>query len=73
MAFTLLSKVGELLKDPRAVEVIERYVPGITKNPLIMLAKGKTLQSLMDMPQAKNAGLTSEMVTKVLAEINQKK
>jgi len=37
-----------------------------------MLAKGKTLQSLLDMPQAKSAGLTSEMVTKVLAEINQK-
>ncbi|HOA22221.1 MAG TPA: hypothetical protein PKL82_06990 [Anaerolineaceae bacterium] len=73
MAYTLLSKVGDLLKDPRAVAVIERYVPGITKNPLIMLAKGKTLQSLMDMPQAKSAGLTNEMVTKVLAEINEKK
>ena len=73
MAYTLLSKVGELLKDPRAVQVIERYVPGITKNPLIMLAKGKPLQSLLDMPQAKSAGLTNEMVTKVLAEINEKK
>ncbi|MEL7644666.1 MAG: hypothetical protein AAGU04_00160 [Anaerolineaceae bacterium] len=73
MAYTILTKVGDLLKDPRAVQVIERYVPGITKNPLIMLAKGKTLQSLLEMPQAKSAGLTTEMVTKVLAEINQKK
>ncbi|MCZ2145746.1 MAG: hypothetical protein LC103_06910 [Anaerolineales bacterium] len=73
MVYTLLSKVGDLLKDPRAVEVVERYVPGISKNPLVLLAKGKTLQSLLELPQAKSAGLTSEIVTKVLAEINQKK
>ena len=72
MVYTLLSKVGDLLKDPRAVEVVERYVPGISKNPLVLLAKGKTLQSLLELPQAKSAGLTSEIVTKVLAEINQK-
>ena len=55
------------------MEVVERYVPGISKNPLVLLAKGKTLQSLLELPQAKSAGLTSEIVTKVLAEINQKK
>jgi len=73
MVYTLLSKVGDLLKDPHAVEAVERYVPGISKNPLVLLAKGKTLQSLLELPQAKSAGLTSEIVTKVLAEINQKK
>ncbi|MFZ3071363.1 MAG: hypothetical protein WA110_09630 [Anaerolineaceae bacterium] len=73
MAYTLASKVGELLKDPRAVEIIEKYVPGLTKNPLVALAKGKTLKSLLEMPQAKGTGLTEEMITKVLAEINAKK
>jgi len=73
MAFTMDSKVGELLKDPKAVEILEKYVPGITKNPLIGLAKGMTLERLIAMPQAKNAGITEEMVKNLLAEINTKK
>ncbi|MFZ3150498.1 MAG: hypothetical protein WA116_02315 [Anaerolineaceae bacterium] len=72
MAFTLESKVGALLKDSRAVEILEKYVPGITKNPMIALAKGMTLTKLLDMPQAKQAGITQEMVDKVLTEINAK-
>lgn len=67
------SKAGELLKDKIAVDVLEKYVPGITKNPLVALAKGKTLKKLLAMPQAKQAGITEEMVIKVLDEINARK
>ena len=70
MAYTLSSKVGELLKDPAAVKVFERYAPGISKNPMIGLAKGMTLKALVAMPQAKQYGITEEMVSKVLTEIN---
>jgi hypothetical protein len=42
------------------------------KNPMIGLAKGMTLKSLIAMPQAKEYGITDEMVLKVLAEINGK-
>jgi hypothetical protein len=73
MAYSLESKVGELLKDPEAVKIIERYAPGVSKNPMIGLAKGMTLKSVVSMPQAKDAGLTEDMITKVLAEINAKK
>jgi branched-subunit amino acid aminotransferase/4-amino-4-deoxychorismate lyase len=73
MVYTLLSKVGALLKDPKAVKILEQYVPGITKNPMIALAKGMTLESLLALPQAKQAGITKEMVNKVLTEINGKK
>jgi hypothetical protein len=73
MAYTLATKVGELLKDPKAVETLEKYVPGITKNPMIIFAKGMTLDKLIAMPQAKNAGITEEMVKNLLAEINAKK
>lgn len=72
MAYTLTSKVGELLKDPRAVKIIEKYAPGVSKNPLIGLAKGMTLKALLAMPQARQAGVTEEMLLKVLAEINAK-
>lgn len=70
MAYTLDTKVGEILKDTRAVEVLERYAPGISKNPMIGMAKGMTLRSVVAMPQAKQAGITEDMVQKVLMEIN---
>ncbi len=73
MAYSLTSKVGELLKDKVAVEILEKYVPGVTKNPMIGLAKSMTLKTLLGMPQAKQYGITEEMVVKVLGEINAKK
>ena len=73
MPFTMKSKAGELLKDKDAVEILEKYVPGISKNPMVTLAKGMSLEKLLAMPQAKKAGITEEMVTKVLDEINARK
>lgn len=73
MAYTLDTKVGEILKDTHAVELFERYAPGVSKNPMIGLAKGMSLKTLVAMPQAKQAGVTEEMVLKVLAEINARK
>lgn len=73
MAYTLDTKVGEILKDTQAVEVLERYAPGVSKHPMIGFAKGMSLKSLLDMPQAKQAGITEDMVHKVLGEINARK
>ena len=73
MAYTLDTKVGEILKDKHAVEIFERYAPGVSKNPMIGLAKGMSLKTLVGLPQAKQAGVTEEMVLKVLAEINARK
>ena len=70
MAYTLDTKIGELLKDVGAVKVFEKYAPGISKNPMIGLAKGMTLKALIAMPQAKQAGITEAMIKKVLTEIN---
>lgn len=73
MAYTLKTKVGELLKDTKAVEILEGYIPGISKNPMIGLAKGQTLEALLANPMAKQAGITKEMVENVLKQINAKK
>jgi hypothetical protein len=70
MAYTLDTKLGEILKDTQAVEVLEKHAPGVSKNPMIGMAKGMTLKQIVSMPQAKQAGLTEDMVVKVLAEIN---
>lgn len=73
MAYTLDTKVGEILDDTNAIEILEKYAPGVSKNPMLALAKGMTLKSILAMPQAKEAGITEEMVEKVLAEINAQK
>ncbi len=73
MAYTLDTKVGDILKDTHAIDILEKHAPGVTKNPMIGLAKGMTLKALLAMPQAKQAGITEDMVTKVLAEINARK
>lgn len=73
MTYTLDTKVGEILKDTRAVETLDRYVPGLSTNPMLGMAEGMTLRSLLELPQAKQFGITEEMVLGVLAEINGKK
>lgn len=73
MAYTLDTKVGDILKDTRAVEILERHAPGISKNPMVSMASGMTLRSILAMPQAKQYGITEEMVQKVLAEVNARK
>lgn len=70
MAYTMDTTVGEILKDTHAVGILEKHVPGISKNPMIGMAKGLTLKAILAMPPAKEAGLTEDMVKKVLTEIN---
>ena len=70
MAYTLDTKLGDLLNDTHAVDILEKHAPGISRNPMIGMAKGMTLKTLLDMPQAKQYGVTEDMVQKVLAEIN---
>jgi hypothetical protein len=70
MEYTLDTRLGDILEDTRAVEILERYAPGASTHPMIGFAKGMSLRSLLAMPQAKEAGITEEKVEKVLAEIN---
>lgn len=73
MSYTLKSKLGDLLKDAVAVKILEKSAPGITTNPMIGFARGMSLDALLALPQARQYGITKEMVLKVLDEINQKK
>jgi hypothetical protein len=70
MAYTLDTTVGTLLDDTGAVKILEKHVPGISTNPMIGMVKGMSLKSLLAMPQAKQYGITEDMVNKVLTEIN---
>jgi hypothetical protein len=45
MAYTLDTKVGDLLRDTYAVDILEKHIPGISKNPMIGFAEGMTIRS----------------------------
>ena len=52
MAFSLDSKVKEILKDPRARAVLDKYANGASKNPQMKLVGGLTLRKLASFPQS---------------------
>ena len=70
MAYTLDTTVGELMKDAHAVEMLEQYMPGASTNPMLGMAEGMTLRSLLELPQARQLGVSEEMVTNVLSQLN---
>jgi hypothetical protein len=70
MEVTLDTTLGALLDDPQAKAVLDQYLPGVSSNPLVAMAKGMSLRMILSMPQAAQFGLTQEKVEQILAEIN---
>lgn len=72
MAYTLDTTLGDLLKDPQAKVVMDQYVPGLSTNPLIEMAKPMSLNMVLAMPQAAQLGLTKDKAEALLVEINKR-
>ena len=54
MAFTADSRLGDILKDPRARAVLERHYPEMaTAGPLLKMGSGLTLKQISAFAQAK--------------------
>jgi hypothetical protein len=70
MNFTLDSTLGDLLNDPRAKGVLDKYAPGVSTNPMLAMAKGMPLNKLLSLPQAAQLGLTKEKAEAILTEAN---
>ena len=45
---TIESTIKELLDNKEVVKFLDDLVPGLTKNPLLALAKNKKLKEIMD-------------------------
>lgn len=72
MAYTLDTTLGDLLKDPQAKAVMDQYLPGVSSNPMIEMAKGMSLNMVLSMPQAAQFGLTKDKAEALLVEINKR-
>ena len=70
MTLTLDTTLGTLLDDPQAKAVLDSYLPGIADNPMVAMAKGMSLNTLLSLPQAAQFGLTKEKVEEILAAVN---
>jgi hypothetical protein len=70
MAYTLDTTLGTLLEHPQAKVVLDKYLPGISTNPMVAMVKGMTINMILAMPQAAQLGLTKKKAEEVLAEIN---
>jgi hypothetical protein len=70
MAFTLDTKIGTILDDPRAREVVDKYIPDASTNPMISMARGMTINMILSMPQASQLGITREKAEALLTEVN---
>jgi hypothetical protein len=70
MEVTLDTTLGALLDNPQAKAVLDQYLPGVSSNPLVAMAKGMSLKAILSMPQAAQLGLTEEKAEQILAEIN---
>lgn len=70
MAFTLDTPIGTILDDPRAKAVVDKYAPDASNHPMMAMAKGMSINTILAMPQAAQMGLTKEKAEKLLAEVN---
>jgi hypothetical protein len=70
MAYTFDSTLGDLLNDPKAKTILDKYLPGVSTNPMIGMAKGISLKMILSMPQVTQMGITQQKVQTVLDEIN---
>ena len=69
MALSIDNKLKDIMKDPAAVEVLERNFPGFTKNPQLKMGYPMTFRTIGKFPQAVQMGLTAEVLSKIDEEL----
>jgi hypothetical protein len=53
MPISMDTTLGEILDNPDMLAIMEEMSPGVSKNPMIKMAKGFTLGKLVKTPAAK--------------------
>jgi predicted ester cyclase len=56
------SKLGEIAANPKGAEILDKYVPGMTKNPSFKLGANMTLKAIKPMSQGT---ITDEIIKKI--------
>ena len=67
MAISSKSTLAEILEDPRAVAIIEEYVPGFTSNPELGPVASMKMKTLLKFPQV---GLPHDTIKEIIARLD---
>ena len=59
-------KLKDLLAIPEAGEILDKYIPGLTKNPQLKMGYGMTFKAIAKFPQA---GISKEILDKIEEEL----
>ena len=60
--FSINSKMGDLMKDPTAVAILEEYYPGMSEDKRMKMVAAMTLKALAKFPQAGEIGKKIEEI-----------
>ncbi len=66
MAFTLDTTIGDLMKHPQAVALLDHYMPGFQSHPMFGMAQRVSLRTVAGMSGGK---ITPEMLDKLEARL----
>ena len=66
MAFSVESKIGDLLANPGAKAVLDKHLPGFSTNPQMAMAKGMSLKMVAPMSGGK---ITPALLSAVDADL----
>lgn len=68
MKYTKDTLLGELLTDPAAVKVLNRYLPGASYHPMARRLKHLTLGQISRIP---GAGVSPQLFDQFIKDLNQ--
>jgi hypothetical protein len=66
VAFNADSTLKQVLSDPKAKAVLEKYMPGFSNHPLLGMAMGMSLKAIAGFPQA---GITPDKMKAILDDL----
>lgn len=70
MTVTINSKIKDILKDPRAADIVEKYSPGFKTDKQMKMVYGLTLSKLASFPQAKTLADNLAQIEEEFAELD---
>lgn len=68
MAISVDSKIKEIMKNAKAVEIMEKHSPGFSTNPQMKMVQGLTFRALAKFPQA---GISQEKLEEINSELTE--
>lgn len=71
MGLSVDSKIKEIMKNPKAVELMEKHSPGFATNPQMKMVQGLSFRALAKFPQAGISAAKLEEIDKDLRALDQ--